>query len=117
MIRIIALILFVSFVGCAPVSSLRVLHNLPPHHNPGKVEIIHTMPKRNYFVVAEFEMHGASASQIKSKAATIGADAVYVTSYSTFFAQGSDATANANSSDYSQIKHGREMLCTAIKYK
>ena len=102
--------------ACGPTST-RVLHQLPPRTDVDRVQIIHSPPKRDYYTVAEFEVLSYSESAIRSKGAELGADAVYVASYSTFFVQPSDSTASARPSNFSQIEPGREMLCTAIKYR
>ncbi len=110
-------LLFLGLIcACGPTST-RVLHHLPPRTDVDRVQIIHSAPKRDYYTVAEFEVLSYSESAIRSKGAQLGADAVYVASYSTFFVQPNDSTANARPSNFSQIEPGREMLCTAIKYR
>lgn len=102
--------------ACGPTST-RVLHNLPPRPDAENVQIIHNLPTKDYYTVAEFEVLGYSESAIRRKGAQLGADAVYVASYSTYFVQSGDSTANARPSNFSKIEPGREMLCTAIKYR
>jgi hypothetical protein len=78
------------------------------------VEIISELPVKSYRVVAEFEQVNATEKGLKRKAASYGADAVYVASYDSFF---SGSTVELKNSDLERTSGPyREFICTAIIY-
>lgn len=78
------------------------------------VEIISKLPVKSYRVVAEFEQLNATEKGLKRKAASYGADALYVASYGSLFSGSSVELKNSNVERTTGT--GREFICTAIIY-
>ena len=101
--------------GCAtPAHSVRVFEDYPPRSDFANVEVIRTLPERDYIVVAEFETRGNSLNALRKQAAKYGADAVFVANYSNYF---SETSVELRNNSKSGISLGSESLCTAIKYR
>jgi hypothetical protein len=107
--------LIVFLGGCVtPAHSIRVFEEYPPRSDYDNIEILETLPQREYTVIAEFETYGNSLDYIRKQAARYGADAVFVASYSYFF---TGATTELRNNSKRKKGLNNESLCTAIKYR
>lgn len=107
---LLTLILFI--VGCATTSTSRVFIDLQPRTDYENVEIIYKLPVKSFRVVAEFEQLNATENSLKRKAASYGADALYVASYGSFYS-GSNVELKNSYTDRTTVTN-RESICTAI---
>ena len=91
----------------------RVYHQYAPRQNPNSVAVIHSPPKKDYIVLADFECINMPTSWVQGKAAKYGADAVYIASFT-----GSSVYSNSDLSNSTQSSGiNNNYICTAIKYK
>jgi hypothetical protein len=98
-------------IGCE-VSSGRVYHPYTANPRPETVLILYSPPKVGYSVIADFEAVNTSLNWVQSKAAQLGADAVYVAGF--------DGSSLATSTDLSNttksVGINHKYFCTAVKY-
>jgi hypothetical protein len=110
---LVTLIVFLG--GCVtPAHSIRVFEEYPSRSDYENIEVLESLPQREYTVVAEFETYGNSLASIRKQAARYGADAVFVASYSYYF---TGATTELRNNSKQKKGLHNESLCTAIKYR
>jgi len=81
-----------------------------PSKKPADVELLRTVPARDYVVLADFQSRGETPEDLRKKAADIGADAVIVSILGGLYSPGEE-WAGSEGTTYSRI------VGTAIRYK
>jgi hypothetical protein len=104
------LVLVTTTISCQ--SHATRLYSQYPKTDPKTVDIINHLPSRDYILVADFQCVDATHRWIKNKAASYGADAVYLASFSGSTTQTGNLITQrpSNSGIYTQ------QFCSAIKY-
>ena len=110
-IFLVCSILVFSLISCAKMDSSRVYLNYPKT-NSKTIQIINQLPEQNYVLVADFQCVDASTGWIKARAASYGADAVFVAS----FAGSTTQTGAVLSQGTANSGMFIQQFCSAIKF-
>jgi|MEHZ01.1.fsa_nt_MEHZ010098995.1_1 hypothetical protein len=109
----LSLVMTALFLNSCASGTSRVYASYPPKQDSKSVQILQQLPQRPYTLIADFDGINMSHSWIQSKAASYGADAVYIASF-TGLTTDTGAELRHNSQPTGTV---RNYYCSAIKYK